>query len=209
MRNNLSKLRSVVLLALTGFIIINSYSSANAQPGLSFSISHDALPYQEFDKPVIDSISGTDTTYYSNPEVKLSKVKASLSYPLIFSEGRTVFVNELSYQLVEFEFRNMTSEIEQAHAASYTLMLQHQLSKKWTLMAMASPSIASDLEAEVSSDDFSFQAVAIFIRQYSERLSIGYGAAYSTQFGSAIPLPVLALDWNNGSNMMIKAILTK
>ena len=86
-------------------------------------------------------------------------------------------------------------------------MLQHKLSPKWSVWALGTPSLASDLEAEVSKDDFNFQAAAIFIRHFSERFSLGVGAAYSTQFGSAVPMPVLAFDWNNGKNLMAKAIL--
>lgn len=67
--------------------------------------------------------------------------------------------------------------------------------------------MASDLKADISEDDFNFQAAAIAIRHYSERFSLGLGVAYSTQFGDAAPLPVLAFDWNNGKNLQFKAIL--
>lgn len=203
MRQFKSLERILFVIAVAGFLVISGNMIAQAQPGPSISISNDFLPYQDFDEP-IDTGNGS---FVDNAQVQLKKMKASLSYPIIFSEGRTVLVNEFSYQLIEFKYRNFTESIKKLHAASYTLMLQHQLSEKWSVWAIGTPSLASDLEADISKDDFNFQAVSIFIRQYSERLSIGYGAAYSTQFGSVVPLPVLAVDWNNGSNLMVKAIL--
>jgi len=184
-------------------LILNVTMVAKAQPGPSVSVSSDILPYQDFDEPIVLD----DSTSTDNAQVQLSKIRATFSYPIVFSEGRTVLVNELSYQLIEFKFRELESPLERLHSASYTLMLQHGLSEKWSLWALGTPSLASDLEAEVSEDDFNFQTAVIFIRHFSERFSLGFGAAYSTQFGSAVPLPVLAFDWNNGKNLMAKAIL--
>lgn len=190
-----------------GSLLIGTPAILKAQPGLSFSFSYDFLPYQDFKDPVVDTVTGTDTTFFTDPQARLRKFRASLSYPVVFSKGRTVLVNDLSYQLIQFDYHNLETPVEKAHSASYTLMLQHRLSQKWSVWALATPSMASDLEAEISEDDFNFQAAIIFIRHFSERLSLGIGAAYSTQFGSAEPIPILALDWNNGKNLMAKAIL--
>jgi len=176
---------------------------APAQTGPSVSISYDFLPYQDFSDPVVTDSGVT----IEDAAVQLRKMRTSLSYPLVFSQGRTVLVQELTYQLIVFKYRGFESALERLHAASYTVMLQQQLSQKWTMWALGTPSLASDLGAEISEDDFNFQAAVIFIRHFSDRFSIGFGAAYSTQFGSATPLPVLGFDWNNGKNLMAKAIL--
>lgn len=194
----------LVILCLT---VISGTAILRAQPGPAFSVSYDFLPYQEFKESIVESVDGNDTTFFNNPQAQLQKLKASLTYPIVFSKGRTVLVNDFSYQLIHFNYRRIETPLKRLHAASYTLMLQHRLSQKWSIWALATPSLASDLEAEVSENDFNMQAAAIFIRHFSERLSIGLGAAYSTQFGSAIPIPVLALDWNNGKNMMARAIV--
>jgi hypothetical protein len=178
-----------------------------AQPGPSVSVSYDILPFQDFKDPIITSSElGTPVTL-KDPQVQLQKLRASLSYPIVFSEGRTVLVNDLSYQLIRFKYHVLVHPLERLHSASYTLMLQHQLSQKWSIWALGTPSLASDLEAKISAEDFNWQAAAIIIRHFSERFSVGVGAAYSTQFGSAVPMPVLGFDWNNGKNMLAKAIL--
>jgi hypothetical protein len=201
-RINSIKTELFLVVAVCTLIIVATMV-AKAQPGPSGSISYDFLPYQGFDEPIILD----DGTSIDNAEARLSKLRATVTYPIVFSEGRTILVNDLSYQLIEFRFRQLTYPLERLHSGSYTLMLQHRLSQKWSVWALGTPSFASDLKAEVSEDDFNFQAAAIFIRHFSERFSLGLGAAYSTQFGSAAPLPVLALDWNNGKNLMAKAIL--
>jgi hypothetical protein len=193
---------SKIILIITIISVLVS-SVIQAQPGPSLTFSTDVLPYQDFDDPILVD----DSTTISNAQAKLSKVKANFTYPIVFSEGRTILINDFSYQLIEFEYRELTNQPKRLHSGSYTLMLQHRISEKWSFWAIASPSLASDLEADISEDDFNFQTAAISIRHFSERFSLGLGAAYSTQFGSAVPLPVIAFDWNNGKNLMAKAIL--
>ncbi|MDH3891416.1 MAG: DUF6268 family outer membrane beta-barrel protein [candidate division Zixibacteria bacterium] len=177
---------------------------AQAKPTLT--ITSDILPYQSF-KDEVRSIVGSDTTSLDDPQMRLHKFRATLTYPQVFAEGRTVLIHELSYQVIDFEFNRLTADFTQAHAAGYTLMLQRRLSQKWSLWALATPSMASDLKAGLSEDDFHFQTAAIAIRHFSDRFSLGIGAAYSTQFGNAAPMPLLAFDWNNGKNLQAKAIL--
>ena len=209
--NSMRQLNSIekvlFLIIVAGTLVISGSLAAQAQSGPSLSVSYDLMPYQDFDNPIIDTVMGTDTTFLDNPQMQLRKLRASLSYPIIFSEGRTVLVNDFSYQLMEFRYRQFVYPLERLHSASYTLMLQHRLSEKWSLWALSTPSLASDLEAEVSEDDFNFQAAVIFIHHFSGRFSLGFGVAYSTQFGSAEPIPLLGFDWNNGRNLMAKAIL--
>lgn len=193
----------IVLLFLIILLLINTSNSiAQAQYGPSLSFSYDILPYQDFDDPII-----IDDVTISDAQAKLSKIKANFVYPVVFSKGRTILINEFSYQLIEFEFSKLTNPLKRLHSGSYSLMLQHRLSDKWSVWALGTPSLASDLGAEVSENDFNFQAATIFIRHFSERFSLGFGAAYTTQFGNNEVLPILAFDWNNGKNLMAKAIL--
>lgn len=199
--NSIKTLACIVTLVCT--VVLAGTSLVRSQPGPSLSVSYDFLPHQNFDEP----IEGDDGTTLDDAQVRLSRFRATVSYPIVFSKGRTILVNDFSYQLIEFDYKNWDFPLNRLHAASYTLMLQHRFSQRWSLWALGTPSMASDLKAEVSEDDFNFQAAAIGIRHFSDRFSLGFGAAYSTQFGSAVPLPVLAVDWNNGKNLSVRAIL--
>lgn len=189
-----------VLLFVIGIL---AAGNTMAQTGLSGSISYDFLPYQTVDEP----IEMSDGSTVDDAQVKLSKVRAALSYPLVFSKGRTILLNDLSYQNIEFDYRKTESILDRLHRVSYSLTMVHGLSQKWSLIAMVNPSLASDFKAGLTSDDLSFQAAIIANRHFSKKLSLGFGAAYSTQFGSAIPLPLLMVEWNNGGKWSFNATL--
>ncbi|UCG62020.1 MAG: hypothetical protein JSV52_01645 [Candidatus Zixiibacteriota bacterium] len=197
----LKRLLPPIILVLTS--ILASPLTCQAQTGPSASITYDFLPHQDIDEP----IRLEDGSIIDNAGVRLARFRATLTYTIVFSEGRTVLVNDLSYQLIDFEYRNWDYPLKRLHAASYTLMLQHRFSRKWSVWALGTPSMATDLKAEVSENDFNFQAATVIIRHFSERFSIGVGAVFATRFGSGKALPILAVDWNNGKNLMAKAIL--
>lgn len=190
-------------------LLIASVRSVSAQSGPTFTISMDYMPYQGFKDKLLDSVvvATGDSVYFDDPLVQLNKIRGSFTYPLVFAEGRTVLVNDFTYQLIEFKYRDFRHALSRLQSAAYTLMLQRRLSQKWSGWILGTISLASDLKAEVSGDDFNAQTAIIFIRHFSERFSLGAGAAYSTQFGDAALIPILAFDWNNGSNLLAKAII--
>jgi hypothetical protein len=195
---------SLFLLSLLGI----SIGDAFAQAGPFLSFTWDYFPYQNFEDPA----EGLEDV-----EVAVHRLNATLSWPIVFAEGRTVLANTLSYELLDTDYRNWPDtlngepegepEINLLYAAEYTLMLQHRLSQGWSLLALATPGLVSDLKGEISLDDFNLQTAVIFIRHFSERFSLGLGGAYSTQFGEALPLPVLSFEWNNGANLRARGVV--
>lgn len=190
-------------LTVLSVLIIAANPPVQAQPGPTVSISYDFLPYQGIDEP----IEMQDGSMVDDAEVKLSKFRTAFTYPVIFSQGTTILLNEISYQQIRFDYRNTTSLLERLHSVGYTLTMLHHMSEKWSILAMGKASLASDFEVDISIDDFSFQTAVALNRHFCQRFSIGLGAAYSAQFGSAVPMPLLILDWNNGAKWSAKAIL--
>ena len=175
-------------------VALITVGSSMARAGLSATVSYDFLPYQNIDEPIRTS----DSTLVDDAQVQLKKSRVSIEYPVVFSQGRTILLNNLSYQHIEFGYRHTESILKRLHRVGYSLTLVHRLSTKWSLLSMVNPSLASDFEAGLTSDDLSFQTAVIADRHFSEKLSIGLGVAYSTQFGTAVPLPLLMMEWNNG-----------
>jgi hypothetical protein len=182
--------------------------SLYAQPGVSFSFGYDYFPYANFADPSDDNADIQQLL--EEVEMRISTLKFKMSYPVALSE-RTFLMHELSYDRLNGNYKNWTSalgeKIELAHAVKYNLMLRHILSNKWYLVAFLTPGLASDFKAKLSTDDLSIEAALVFVRQFSQKFALGFGAAYSRQFGEPFPLPVLALEWNNGSNLRINAIV--
>ena len=187
----------IVVLAL---IIVGNLS---VQAGPSVSINYDFLPYQD----IKDSIEMTDGSFVDDAQVQLSKLRATFAFPLVFSQGRTIMFNELTYQRIDFNYRKTTSLIDRLHSVGYTMTLFHAMSEKGSVLLMGKSSLASDIEVDIAVEDFSFQTAAIFNRRFNQKLTMGLGIAFSTQFGNGELLPLLSIDWNSGAKWSVKALL--
>jgi hypothetical protein len=193
----LSLIFLMLLIIFTQFI--------NAQPpGPSFSASYDFYPFSNLADPEAG-------TFFEDLEVRVATVKVKASYPSPVSQ-RTFLMHELLYDRFDMDYNNWIDslggpEIPHAHAVKYNLMIMHMLSQKWSLMAFITPGVATDFAAKLSTDDFTIETALVFVYKFSQKFSLGAGLAYSRQFGEPMPLPVLALDWNNGSNLKAQAII--
>jgi hypothetical protein len=185
-------------------ILIINTQFLNAQPGPSFTVSYDLLPYSN----LTDLEKGT---FEEDLKIRIATLKLKASYPQALSK-ETFLMHEISYDRFDMDYEKWDAlqggaRIDHAHAIKYNLMIMHQWSEKWSLLAFITPGLASDFKSKLSSDDVSIEAAIVFIRKYSEQFSLGFGAAFSRQFGEPFPLPVLAIEWNNGSNLRASAII--
>lgn len=208
--SEMKKDSAVVLMVIPAsamFLLVIAMShAAHAQGSPTFSASYGYTPYMELSDPV-------QGTWVEDLEVRVGTLDIKTSYPLVFSGGRTTLANEISYRRLDFDYKNWDygedplGGIEHAYAIQYTLTLLHGLSPKWSLMMILAPGLASDFEGDITSEDFTLETAVVFIRKFSERLSLGLGAAYSYHYGEPLPLPVLAFEWNNGSNLRARSIV--
>lgn len=197
-------MRHFILVGLIAVgCVLFTAGSASSQIGPSFSLDYDILPYQGIDEPIVME----DGSLVDDAEVKLTRFRAAFSYPVVLSQGRTILVNELSHQQIRFSYRKTTSLLDRLYSVGYSLSVMHSISERWSVLAMGRSSLASDLEVDVNTEDFSFQTAVIFNRRFNQGLSMGLGAAYSTQFGSGDVIPLLSIDWSNGAKWSAKAIL--
>jgi hypothetical protein len=186
---------------LVGTLLMSPES--RAQMGPSFSIGYDVLPYQGIDGP----IEMPDGSLVDDAEVRLGRFRATMEYPTVYSQGRTMLIHKLAYQRIQFDYRNTSSLLDRLHSVGYSMTVYRVLSEKWSAIVTGKASLASDLEVDLAIEDFSFQTAAIFNRHFSDRLTMGFGAAFSTQFGSGEFIPLLSIDWNNGGKWSMKAVL--
>ncbi|MBT5871785.1 MAG: hypothetical protein HOH43_00090 [Candidatus Latescibacteria bacterium] len=189
-------LKAMVLVAAIS-VIAGGAAPAAAQ----ISVTHEFLPAQNLADPAAGQ---------NNAKIESKAFSVNVAFPVALKNGRTVLINELFYQRRDFSYKGFAGGnpvIGNIHDLNYTLSIQHGFSEKWALLASVTPGLASDFNASLSGGDFNFQAVTAFIRTKSPRFSYGFGAVYSTQFGQPIPLPVIALNWNNGGKLRWDTIL--
>lgn len=193
---NAPRLTESILVAAIFFIM-----AGTAPAAAQISLTHEYLPSQNLATPAAGQ---------NNAKIASKTLSVSLAFPVALKNGRTILVNEVSYQRRDFSYKGFAGGnpvISDIHDLNYTLSVQHGFSEKWALLASVTPGLASDFNAYLSVGDFNFQAVTAFIRTRSPRFSYGFGAVYSTQFGQPIPIPVIALNWNNGGKIRWDTIL--
>ena len=190
----------VILILL--FILSQGVFPQSPEP--SFSASYDFYPYSNIKEP-------DPGTFQEDLQVRVATIKIKASYPNPISQ-KTFLMHEILYDRFDMDYKNWDEiqggrEIPHGHAVKYNLMIMYTFSDNWSLLAFITPGLASDFAAKLSTDDFTIETALIFIYKFSPKFSLGGGLAYSRQFGEPLPLPVLVLDWNNGSNMKARAIL--
>jgi hypothetical protein len=173
---------------------------------LSASVSYDYFPFRNLANPDTEPVDGK-RNFTQDLQVEVATFDAGLAFPLEFSEGKTTLVNEFSFQHLFLNYRNWNIEqggnfkVEDAYAVEYSLTLLHKLSPKWSLITIVTPGLASDFKAKISSDDFTFQAIAGLGRHFSEKLTFYFGLGYFRDFGEPLLFPAVRLEWDNGSNL--------
>jgi hypothetical protein len=166
-----------------------------AQQVFGASLEYGVFPYVKLADP--NSIT-------ENLEIQTDIKTVGLVFPLALQDGKIVIFNQFNYRRVDFTYKHFPegTEIEQAQAVNYTFFMIDSLSEKWSLVAILTPGLASDFEAdEISGDDFTLQAIFGYIRKYSPNFQLGFGLAYIRDFGRPIPLPFIYFDWNNGDRL--------
>ena len=187
------------------FTLFADISGSYAQPGPSFSGSYEFFPFSKLTDP-------DPGTFEQDLEVRVATFYAEFSVPAVLSEGRTVLVNTFSYHSFDLDYKNWDdlqggSRIENTKGIEYSLIMVRQLSEKWNLTTVVTPGLHSDFQADISNDDFNVASAIIFGRKNSQNFSLGFGAAYSFKFGEAFPLPLLTLQWSNGSSSRMDLLL--
>lgn len=143
----------------------------------------------------------------------LKNFNGSVSFPLVFAKGKTIFVNSIAYQYSVYDLddwgfvQGSADDTEQFHSVSYTLRFIQQLSPKWQLLAAVTPGLASDFEGDVSIDDSTFTGMLIFIHKFNEAFSLGPGVAYSVRDDPIFPVPFLVLEWIIRSKVIVQGVV--
>jgi hypothetical protein len=143
-------------------------------------------------------------------EIETTSWSAGAAFPFDFTNGKFMILNQFNYKRVDFNYHNFPDndpDIDQAQSIEYTAFLIDSLSPQWKMVAILSPGFASDFEAQLSSDDFTFQGAFGFIRRFNENFSFGFGAAYIRDFGPPLPLPFLYFDWDKSENLSVTGIV--
>jgi hypothetical protein len=128
----------------------------------------------------------------------LQEFGAFLNFPLTLQKDRTILINGLTYAQLKsasynLEILNNNDNKNDVYTITYGLTLYHKLNQTWNILLNVKPTLASDFEEKLSSDDFLVQGAALAIKDFSDNFNLGGGLIFTTQYGVPFLLPSLQL----------------
>jgi hypothetical protein len=177
-------------------------SSLNA-PGVAFNA--DYLPASRYIRPE-DSIKTHSTTATRRLSMgigfNLSSWKDS-STGAFRNWSMAVSGNYMDLNNSKYENEIMPNELL---AADISLLHMRNLRGKWSVMAMASVGVFTDLE-KIDYKDIFINGGVLFIKQQNPRFTYGFGAALTNAFGTPMVLPGLYVQWNTGKKFKVEIVV--
>lgn len=189
MRNGSKRIvvQKVCAILLFSFIFIgNGYSQGFKLAGIK---------YANYLKSPLKNVSG-------NQENSFQEFGAFVNFPKVLKKDTTILINGVGYGWAKATMYNypmlQTSEYQKKlQSFYYQLTFLHTWNEKWSLVASLKPTIASDFDQKLSSDDLVFQGSVTAMRKINDRLKLGFGIANSTRWGSPITIPVVSLQYKS------------
>ena len=155
------------------------------------------IKYANYPKSEIKNDSG-------NQEISFQEFGVFVNFPKKLKNDKTVLVNGFGYGFVEASLDNSlfsTNESEKKlQTFYYQVTLLHQWNEKWNLAVNLKPTLASDFEAKLNSEDFIFQGAVTATRKFSSTFKLGGGLAYSARLGNPQLIPLVNLHYKNNKH---------
>jgi Domain of unknown function (DUF6268) len=157
---------------------------------------------------LVDSVAAASFEYYPSSDngdypgqTQVNVARASAGLPIRLNQ-QTTLVAGVAYELVDVH--SSQSKGLQLHAPKASFGVLHDFSEHWGMIAVADAGLASDLEAEVSSDDLLLSLVGIATYAVSDSFKLGVGAIYDRRSGTLAPLPAMLLKWRIAERVRVR-----
>ena len=168
-------------------------SSLFAQTGFSGKIKAEYVPFSNYLRP-IDSLKTGSTSDFKRIQaafsIPISTTLDELGRPRIWAvgvEGSYAKMENRNYEESLFPSEMLNAQIGLIHS--------RHISKTWSIMAMASVGVYTDME-EISSKDLLAQGGVLFIKHFNPRLALGVGPVLTNTFGVPMVMPGLYFNWS-------------
>jgi hypothetical protein len=206
-----AKPNAIIQLVIILCLILFSYFNATAQlgpsslngPGIAFNT--DYLPASRYIRPE-DSVKTHSKTSvrrmalgigFNLSSWKDTSTGAFRNWSMAVSGSYMEFTND------KYEKAVMPDELL---GADISILHMRNLRGKWSLMAMASAGIYTDLE-KISYKDLFINGGVLFIKQQNPRFAWGFGAGLTNAFGTPMVLPGLFVQWTTGNRFKVEIVV--
>jgi D-alanyl-D-alanine carboxypeptidase len=167
-------------------------------PMPSASVGYTFFPYRTLERADTGERIG---------KVRVTTQQANASQAIVANQGRTRLDLSLTYQRLQFDYRDMTHPLDDVQAVGATVFLRQAVDDGWGLALVASPGYADDFEGPASLDAVTLTFVGAGTYRFNERLEVGLGIAVQNVFGEPLPLPVASVDWTIADRLWLESIL--
>jgi hypothetical protein len=120
------------------------------------------------------------------------------SYPFLLPNNQTVVDVQAGFQRIQFRHDAWPETVDRptdAYVVDVSVLAQHQLSPKWSLIGQVTPSLKSGLEDDLVREDFAIEGAVLASRRVGGRSVLGAGVAYTSDFGVPLPIPLLQVEY--------------
>jgi len=133
-------------------------------------------------------------------QINMGEYNANFQFALKLKEKKTYMIHRLNFNKFNFntELEPITSSSETFYSLGYTIGLMNILHNNWKVVATVTPTLASDFEESLSSEDLIVQSAVILTKRSSPYFEYGFGAAFSTRFGREMYLPLASMTYKKG-----------
>ena len=145
-----------------------------------------------------------DATLSDGGEAGLRSWSAEWAWTRVLDGGGTIIEHAVTGSL--FEFDGLAVE-DRVGEAAYRLTWIRNPAPHRTWIVVLQPTIASSFEADLGADDFNLTAAVLRLTHRSANLSLGWGLAYTMQFGTPFPIPLAQIHWTDGGRWFLEALL--
>ena len=128
------------------------------------------------------------TTPNGDQKIKITEWKNSIFIPTPLKNKKTTLLNKLDYNCLNFESNQL---LEKYHLIKYRFIVVQKLKNYWSYALGVSPTLASDFNEKISSNDFNYEANAVMFKRVNPYLKLGLGTTYTTVFGKGIFVPII------------------
>ncbi|NQX86205.1 MAG: hypothetical protein HRT67_09930 [Flavobacteriaceae bacterium] len=171
--------------------------------------------YQRLDKVPVFGLSyfNYGNSDFESPigtgEAKMQEMGAMFQYIKQLKNKKWLLANKLLYTYFKYDAKSAFNGFdinENFHSISYSLGVIRILPKRWKLIVLLSPTLASDFQESLSRNDLISQGSIIATKRASPYFEYGFGLTYTTRFGNPTVLPLVNLTYKKG-DWHTKAVL--
>ncbi|MEL6182199.1 MAG: DUF6268 family outer membrane beta-barrel protein, partial [Myxococcota bacterium] len=125
-------------------------------------------------------------------KVQVHDYRAIVGFPFVFNDKKTILLPSIDYGLLDLRGDGtLDPGVEKLHSAMVHMVLVQRLSESWTGLFRLGGGLASDLEGDITQEEFVLTAMAIASYAFTEDLRVGAGIIYDRRTGDVRPLPLI------------------